>query len=95
VSGPSVKLTAYNTGFTDETDFDAWIAYVAAHIDETVGFDVEVDAFAFTGRNAGGEHDEITGATDEQEIAIKEAISYTLWDQGCADNFDQQMAVQS
>ena len=31
----------------------------------------------------GGEY-----GTDEQAEAIHEAISYTLWDRGCGDNFD-------
>jgi hypothetical protein len=90
VSRPSVRLTSYNTGFTLESEWDAWVAYVVAHIDEEVGFEVNVDAFAFTGRMAGGSEDEVSGATDEQEAAIREACSHTLWDRGCADNFEVQ-----
>jgi len=93
VSRPSVKLSAYHTGFTDEADFDAWISYVAAHLDEEVGFEVDVEAFAFTGRGAGGDEDEVSGATDDQGEAIHEALSHTLWDRGCGDNFDQPLAV--
>jgi hypothetical protein len=85
---PTVKLTAYNTGFSDESDFDAWVAYVTAHLEAHVGFPVDVDAFAFTGRNAGGAEDEI-GGTDRECEAIREAVSVSLWDQACADNFDQ------
>jgi hypothetical protein len=89
LSSAAVRLTAYNTGFTEEADFDAWVAYVTEHIEEAVGFPVEVDSFAFTGRNAGGARDEVTGATDEQAEAIRDALSNSLWEQACADNFDQ------
>ena len=44
MSRPTVTLTSYSTGFEDEADYDAWIAYVAAHIAEHVGFAVDVDA---------------------------------------------------
>jgi hypothetical protein len=88
VSRITVKLSAYHTGFSDEADFDAWIAYVDSHIDEAVGFDVDVNAFAFTGRASGFE-DEVTGGTDEQQEAIREAVSHSLWDQACSNNFDQ------
>ncbi len=38
----TVCLTAYNTGFQTEDEFDAWAAYVAARIDEVTGLDVSV-----------------------------------------------------
>jgi hypothetical protein len=88
----TVKLTAYNTGFADEADFDAWVDYVQQHIEEECAFGddvtIDVDAFPFSGRGAGGDHDEIDTDDDEAREAIEEALR-TLWDNGCADNFGQ------
>ncbi len=81
----SVHLSAADTGFDDEADFDAWVDYVSEHIDDACGFRVEVTAAAFTGRNATFE-DEITAADDGQVEAIREALR-DLWDRGCAESF--------
>ena len=90
MSRPTVTLTSYSTGFEDEADYDAWIAYVAAHIAEHVGFAVEVDACSFARPEF---EDTVVDATPDQEASIREAVSYSLWDAGCGDNFDQPRAV--
>ncbi len=100
----TVCLTAYNTGFQTEDEFDAWAAYVAARIDEVTGLDVSVlhlefghpgiavvgdpidDAYALTGRNAGGDTDTVTAASEEDEQTIREALA-ALWERGCAESF--------
>ena len=84
MSAPTLTLTAYNTGFETEAEWDAWTAYVAANVDEACGFGVDVDSFALTGRGAGGTDDEISDATDEQEGTIREALS-DLWDRWCSE----------
>lgn len=83
-----VTLTAQNLGpDADEKAFDDWAAYVANNIDEASGVPVySVDQYAFTGRNMGGSEDTIEGATDEQRVAIREALE-ALWERGCAENF--------
>jgi hypothetical protein len=84
----SVTLTAYNLGpNTREADFDAWVAYVAEHIDEATGLDVSVDAFAFTGRGAGGDKDNVS-CDDEDRETIEEALEM-LWERGCAESFKE------
>lgn len=86
-SNITVTLTAYNLG-PDATEafFDEWAAYVASNLDEATGLDISVDQHAFTGRNAGGSEDTISGATDEQRETIREALS-ELWERGCAESF--------
>jgi len=84
---PSVKLTAYNLGgYATEADFDAWAQYVAAHIDEACGFEVDVDQFRFVG---GPAKDEVRDATDEQGETIREALR-ELWERGSAESFKVQ-----
>ena len=89
----TVTLSAYNTGFAAEADFDAWVDYVADHLEEECAFGddvtIDVDAFSFSGRDAGGNRDEID--TNDDFLAcetITEALR-TLWDDACADNFGQ------
>jgi len=84
----TVTLSAYSTGFADEADFDGWVDYVADHLEEECAFgddvEIDVDAFAFSGRNTGGNNDEIdTDSDDEARETIEEALR-TLWDNGCA-----------
>ena len=62
----------------DEADFDAWVSYVCAHIDEATGLDVDVEV-----RGARDVQDDaITGMDDRQPI--HDAIQ-SLWDAFCAD----------
>jgi hypothetical protein len=83
---PCVKLTAYNTGFADEAEFDAWVDYVVANIDAAAGFEVGVERAAFTGRGATFS-DEFSGATDEQEEHLSLVLA-DLWERGCAESFE-------
>ena len=85
----TVRLTAYNMGpYATEADFDAWVRYVAANIDEATGLDVTVDAFQFAGRGAGGDEDEISGwETEEDRETIGEALE-ALWERGCMSSFE-------
>ena len=79
----TVTLTAYNMGENaTEADFDAFAAFVAARIDERVGFEVSVDQSSF--RN-GPAADEISGASDEQRETIREAIE-AMWGDWCAQD---------
>lgn len=91
----TVKLTAYNTNFETEAEFDAWVSYVAAHIDDVTGLDVKVDSYAFTGRGAGGTDDEIRTFSEDLAICetherIIESALCDLWDRACADSFEVQ-----
>ena len=73
---PTVTLIAYNMGDTTEADFDGWCDYVDEHIDDACGFTVNVERAPFT---SGPASDVITGATDEQEETIREALR-EFWD---------------
>ena len=66
---PTVTLTS--RGMT-EPSFDAWCEFVAAHIDARAGFEVDVMSFRF---GSAARDDAIDGATDEQEEAIRAAVS--------------------
>lgn len=78
-----VILTAYNMGAdATEADFDAWASFVAAHIDEAVGCEVaSIDQAPFRGAPA---RDGVSGATDEQECAIRRWLSHEGWEIFCA-----------
>ena len=78
----SVTLTSANMGDVDECDFDAWASFVCDSIDDAVGFEVAaVDMHAF-GRGPG--RDTVSGASEEQEAAIREYLSVTGWDAWCS-----------
>ena len=85
----TVRLTAYNMGpNATKEEFDAWVRYVAANIDDETGLDVTVDAFRFAGRGAGGDVDEISGwETEEDRETIVVALE-TLWERGCMSSFE-------
>ena len=67
-------------GESTDRDFDAWVAYVSAHIDERAGFTVDVDV-AWP-RDV--QDDRVVGGTDEQRQAVVEAKA-SIWDDWCAD----------
>lgn len=78
----SITLTACNMGDVTEADFDAWHRYVCDHIDEALGFEVhEVDQHPFAN---GPAKNTISGATDEQEEAIREWLSHGGYEAFCA-----------
>ena len=82
----SITLTAYNMGNdATEADFDAWAAWVAANIDEALGLDISaVDQFPFRSTRNAQADDEVSGATEEQESAIKGWLSSDGWEAWCA-----------
>jgi len=66
-------------GDADEADFDSWVSYVCAHIDERAGFAVEVET-----RGARDvQSDAVTGGTDEARETVAEAKA-AMWDEWCA-----------
>ena len=72
-------------GESDEADFDAWVAYVSAHIDEATGLDVTVD----TRGKRDVQDDRIRATSDDPANSddaqtIRDAL-VTLWDAFCAD----------
>jgi hypothetical protein len=67
-------------GDANEEDFEAWVAYVCARIDERAGFEVDVDEQPARG----GQNDTIEGGTDEQRETIAE-VKRSLWDDWCAE----------
>jgi hypothetical protein len=66
-------------GDASEADFDSWVSYVSANIDERAGFEVEVD----TRGERDVQSDEITG-NDEQRETIGETVA-ALWEDWCAE----------
>jgi hypothetical protein len=64
----------------DEDNFQSWVAYVCARIDERCGFEVDVD----TRGQRDVQSDDIRGGTDEQREAIADA-KRSLWDEWCSD----------
>ena len=80
----SVTLTAYNLGpDATEADFDSFAAYVAEHIEGETGMNISVDQFPFA--NSGHAKDEISGATDSEARAIREALEL-LWEEWCSES---------
>lgn len=77
-----VKLTTANMGpNATEEDYDAWMAYVCTHIDEAVGFTVDVvDMFSVLW-DAGS--DRVAGATEEQKETIQRWLSNEGWEAFC------------
>lgn len=85
----TVTLTSYNMGDVTEADYDAWISYVSARIDERTGLDVTVDASPF---GCGSSEDCISGYEDEDDRQIIQDTLYCLWDEFCADGFPDSAA---
>ncbi len=72
--GIKVTLTAYKLGLSED-DFFWWKTYASAHIERALGFEVEVDQFAF--RAAKSLHrNSVRGATAEQETAILDWLAH-------------------
>src|SRR5262245_48987827 len=82
-----IKLSAGNMGITTERqDYDAWTAYVRGHVEEALDLgDAPVTVQQYRWLEAGRASDEITGATDEQEDAIRDWLLHAGWDAWLAD----------
>lgn len=82
---PTVRLSSENMGDASESDYDSYVAFVADRIDAKCGFAVEV----CTERFGGIVSQPVSGATDEQEQTISEALD-ALWvdwcDEGAPDH---------
>lgn len=78
-----ICLSAASTGFDDETDYDAWVAYVTGHVCEACDLPdtTEVDGGQFVG---GPGVDLIYRANEEQEEAIRRWLSIDGWDAFCS-----------
>jgi hypothetical protein len=77
-----ITLTAYNMGSdATEADFDAWAAYVNAHIDEALGITTEIDQHPYRG---GPADDTIRGASEIEEEEILTYLGTTGWEAFCA-----------
>lgn len=63
-----------------ETDFDAWTAFVCAHIDEACGFEVGVE----TRQSRDVQTDKVVGADEDQRTTVKEACG-RLWERWCSE----------
>lgn len=81
---PTVILTANNMGpYATEVGHDAWAAFVAKHIDETVALSeaIEVDQFPFGG---GPDENVIIGLGIEGKALVREALE-SLWGRWCRE----------
>ena len=77
-----VTLSPYNTGFSEESEWDAWVAFVCDRIDDAVGFEVDVCAEQWSSRVIVFD-DLITGDAEARTI-VREAIQI-LWEAWCAE----------
>lgn len=87
----SILLTTYDTGFTEEDEWTAWVTYVQARLDAIVGEDVDVDSVSWRGRRNATGKDQIRFAPrvpprvcDLLEGLVRSSIA-TLWDDWCAE----------
>jgi hypothetical protein len=64
-----------------ENDYDAWVAYVVAHLGETCGFDVEVIRRP---DGTGLQTNDIRGGTDSERYEMAVAL-HNVWHQWCSD----------
>ncbi len=85
-----VTLSTYDTGFEEEADWDAWTAYVAAHLDELVGEPVEVDAMRWSARQTSPGRDivQTRGVGMREHTALESLVRdsiQTLWERWCAE----------
>lgn len=80
-----ITLSSANMGGdASEADFDAWAAYVTAHIGEAA--DLQGEAVTVTQRRFGDSSpDGVEGASDECRATILDELAHGLWDAFCAD----------
>lgn len=67
-------------GDADESDFDAWTAYVAEHIDLRCGFEVTVEQR----ERRDVQTDAVRAASEDDEQTVREALA-ALWESWCAE----------
>jgi hypothetical protein len=80
MSDATLILGRGGMGEYTETDFEAWVSYVADRIDEATGLNVRVEA-----RNKRDVQDNyICGFDSAQDQEIRSALN-SLWDDFCAD----------
>jgi hypothetical protein len=78
--GPGVVLGRDGMGNdADESDFDAWVAYVCDRIDTACGFAAEVESRV----GIEVQSDRYYG-TDEQRATLREAVA-SLWNAWCSE----------
>ncbi len=89
VSGPVLTLGRDGMGENaSEVDFDSWVSYICAHIDDRAGFSVEVET-----RGARDvQSDAVTGATDEERERGAEAKA-AMWDDWCAEGVSSDRVI--